>query len=69
NDPEIRLNRFWLMHYVTEKAFAENDRYLATHPDASVNTKTATVWFDDLIIAKTYIGPIYVPDKAETGKP
>ncbi len=57
-DPEVKLNRLWLMHYVTEKAFAENDRYLADHPGAIVNTKTATVWFDDIVIARSYIGPI-----------
>ncbi len=57
-DSEIKLNRFWLMHYVTEKAFAENDAYAAKHPDIPINTKTATVWFDDIIIARSYIGPI-----------
>jgi hypothetical protein len=66
-DSTIKLNRFWLMHYVTEKAFAENDAYAAKHPDIPINTKTATVWFDDIVIARSYIGPICSGTGTDTG--
>ena len=29
--------------------------YAEKHPDFLINTKTATVWFDDIVIAKKYI--------------
>ena len=40
---DLKLNTFWLMHYVT-KAFTSNP----------VNT----VYFDDVAVAREYIGPI-----------
>ncbi len=68
-DPAIKINRFWLMHYVTDKAFAENDRYLADHPDAVINTQAAAVWFDDIVVAKAYVGPILSETKPEAVRP
>lgn len=35
-----------------------NDEYAAEHPDFLINIDTATVWFDDIVIAKKYVGPI-----------
>ena len=40
---DLKLNTFWLMHYVT-KAFTSNP----------VNT----VYFDDVVVAREYIGPL-----------
>ncbi|MFQ6042005.1 MAG: hypothetical protein ACE5PV_14195 [Candidatus Poribacteria bacterium] len=55
---DLKVNFFWLLHYVTERAFRQSEQYAAKHPDFKINTKTATVWFDNIVIAKSYIGPI-----------
>ncbi len=55
---ELKVNFFWLLHYVTERAFRQSEQYAANHPDVNINTKTATVWFDDIVVAKNYIGPV-----------
>jgi len=54
----LNVNRLWLLHYVSERAFKRNDDYLADHPDFLIDTRTATVWFDDVVVAKKYVGPI-----------
>jgi len=55
---DLNVNFFWLLHYVTERAFKQSEQYAASHPDCKINTKTATVWFDNIVVAKSYIGPI-----------
>ncbi len=57
-DMRLNVNKFWLLHYISENVFKRNDEYTAEHPDFLINTNTATVWFDDIVIAKKYIGPI-----------
>jgi len=57
-DMRLNVNKFWLLHYVSENAFKKNDEYAAEHPNFLINTDTATVWFDDIVIAKKYVGPI-----------
>jgi hypothetical protein len=47
---ELQINFFWLMHYVTENAARQNR---VAQPGT-----TNRVWFDDLVIATEYIGPI-----------
>lgn len=57
-DMRLNVNKLWLLHYVSENAFKKNDEHLARHPQIRINTKTATVWFDDIVAAKRYIGPV-----------
>ncbi len=57
-DMRLDWNRLWLLHYVSERAFKQTDTYASQHPDLVINTKIATVWFDDIVLAKKYIGPI-----------
>jgi len=57
-DMRLNVNKFWLLHYVSESAFKKNDKYAEEHQDFLINTDTATVWFDDIVVAKKYIGPI-----------
>jgi hypothetical protein len=47
---DLKVNFFWLLHYVTENAARQNrvERPNVTH----------RVWFDDIIVATEYIGPI-----------
>jgi hypothetical protein len=46
----LKLNSFWLEHYVTENA-ARANRVAAPNP---VNR----VWFDNVVVATSYIGPL-----------
>lgn len=53
---DLKINFFWLLYYVTEHAPRQNK---VTNPPA-----TSRVWFDDIVVATDYIGPIKpVPDR------
>lgn len=47
---DLKVNFFWLLHYVTENTARQN-RVANPNP---VNR----VWFDDIVVANSYIGPI-----------
>lgn len=47
---DLKLNFVWLLHYVTEYAGVANE---VTAPNP-----LNTVWFDDLVVATDYIGPV-----------
>lgn len=47
---ELKINFVWLLHYVTEQAARQNQ---VQNPQAKNR-----VWFDDIVIATEYIGPI-----------
>ncbi len=47
---ELKLNFFWLLHYVTDYAARANK---VADPDP-----TNRVWFDDIVVATDYVGPI-----------
>ncbi len=55
----LKTNVFWLMSYVTEKAFRYTEQH-ATRHKMRVNTKSHTVWFDQIVVATQYIGPVQV---------
>ena len=46
----LKLNYFWLEHYVTEEAVRRN----GNRTPKSLNA----VWFDDVVVATEYIGPL-----------
>lgn len=46
----LRLNFFWLLHYVTENAARQNNVAPPTVPNR--------VWFDDIVVATEYVGPV-----------
>ncbi len=48
--PDLRLNFLWLLHYVTEEAARRNKQADPRRPNR--------VWFDDVVVATEYIGPI-----------
>ena len=48
--PDLKINFFWLLYYVTENAARQNK--VASPP------RTNRVWFDDIVVATEYIGPI-----------
>ncbi|HZO88573.1 MAG TPA: hypothetical protein VFB38_09560 [Chthonomonadaceae bacterium] len=46
----LKINFFWLLHYVTENSARQNR---VAHPK-----RTNTVWFDDIVVSTAYVGPI-----------
>jgi hypothetical protein len=50
NSTDLKINFFWLLHYVTENA---------AHQNRVANPKRQNrVWFDDIVVATEYVGPI-----------
>ncbi|MGC8829714.1 MAG: hypothetical protein ACP5MG_00345 [Verrucomicrobiia bacterium] len=47
---DLKLNFFWLLHYVTENAYRQNN--------VSNPPKNNSVVFDNIVVATQYIGPI-----------
>lgn len=47
SDPDLKINCFWLEHY----------GYDSGDPTRQYHKEKQTVWFDDVVIAKEYIGP------------
>ena len=47
---QLKINFFWLLHYVTENAARQN-HVVNLNP---INR----VWFDDIVLGTEYIGPI-----------
>jgi hypothetical protein len=48
--PELKVNFFWLLFYVTEGAARQNK--------ARTPQPLNRVWFDDIVVATEYVGPI-----------
>ena len=48
NDPELKVNSLWL----------ENYGYDSGDPTRRYWGDEQTVWFDDIVVAKRYIGPM-----------
>jgi len=59
--PRLQANVFWLMSYVTERAFTFTADHAADH-ELAASTTTHTVWFDQVVVARTYIGPLVTPE-------
>jgi hypothetical protein len=49
----LEVNFFWLLYYITQGAPGQMD----------------TVWFDDIVVATEYIGPVAVSEEIEEPKP
>jgi hypothetical protein len=47
---DLKINFFWLLLYVTETNQKRNR--------VEEISKGVTVWFDDIVVSETYIGPI-----------
>jgi len=46
----LKINTFWLLYYVTEQA--------ARHNNDTDPGRVPEVWFDDIVLATEYIGPV-----------
>ena len=51
-DEKLKVNGLWMLYYITENAVNQN-RARITEP-----RKVNRVWFDDIVVSKSYIGPI-----------
>jgi hypothetical protein len=49
-DERLKVNFFWLLFYVTENAARQNN--------VDGPAPTNRVWFDDIVVASEYIGPV-----------
>lgn len=56
---DLKINFFWLLYYITENAPRQNK--------VSNPPPTSRVWFDDIVVATEYIGPIKAASD-QTGK-
>ncbi len=54
-DDRLKINTFWLQYYLAH--IFEND-YNPHDPDIPYNDNIATVYFDNIVLATEYIGPI-----------
>ncbi len=54
---KLKINSFWLLYYITPQA-AEHNR------DPRPEERVMEVWFDDIVIATEYIGPVFGKPKA-----
>jgi len=53
NDPDVKINCLWLLHY----GFDSGDPTKGTWRMRGNAEMRDTVWFDDVLVATTYIGP------------
>ena len=47
DDAKVKVNCFWLQHY----------GYDSSDPTRGATKERQTVWFDDVVIAREYVGP------------
>lgn len=58
HDRSVSINVLRLQHYVSGSAFDKSQAYAEANPDYLINTRQAAVWFDHVVMAKEYIGPM-----------
>lgn len=58
---ELKINSFWLLYYNTDQPAQHNK-------DPRPEDRVMEVWFDDIVIATQYIGPIHGRPKNGTKK-
>ncbi|HUW56332.1 MAG TPA: hypothetical protein VMZ92_06825 [Planctomycetota bacterium] len=58
---DLKINAFWLLYYVTPEA-------LRRYGDGRVNGRY-TVWFDDVVVATKYIGPMKTRGSSSGSRP
>ncbi len=54
---KLKINSFWLLYYNTDQPARHNK-------DPNPQSRVMEVWFDDIVIATEYIGPVYGKPKA-----
>jgi hypothetical protein len=57
-DNGVKINIFKLENYVNKGAWKNTENYAKEHPDYPLNTEQAIIWFDHVVVATEYIGPM-----------
>lgn len=65
-DMRVQINKFKVENYVSEGSFKASEKYAGEHPDFPINTQQYTCWFDNIVLATEYIGPLQ-PAKPDEG--
>jgi len=55
---DLKINQFTLSSYVSDNGFKNTDEWSKKHPDLKMNSQEAVVSFDEIVMAKRYVGPI-----------
>jgi hypothetical protein len=58
HDMDVKINVLRLQHYISGTSFDRTQEYSDNNPGYLINTKQATVWFDNVVMATEYIGPV-----------
>jgi hypothetical protein len=58
HDMDVKINVLRLQHYISGSAFDLTQEYSDNNPGFLINTEQATVWFDNVVMAREYIGPV-----------
>ena len=58
---DLKVNFFWLLHYVTPNAARQNR---VKNPK-----RLNRVWFDHIVVSTQYIGPVKKKDETKDGRP
>ena len=58
---QVNINKFKIENYVSDGSFEAGDKYKSSHPDFTIDGAESTCWFDDVVVAKEYIGPACGP--------
>ena len=53
---ELKINTFWLLYYV-DAVFRGNKQFEVAR-GVEYNPDVGRVWFDDIVVATRYIGPV-----------
>jgi hypothetical protein len=58
HDMEVKINILRLQHYMSEGTFRNSAAFAENNPGHLIDTKQTTVLFDNVVMAREYIGPI-----------
>jgi hypothetical protein len=58
HDMDVKINVLRLQHYMSEGTFSNSAAYAETNPDHLIDAKRTTVLFDNVVMAREYIGPL-----------
>lgn len=58
HDMDVKVNVLRLQHYISEGTFSNSQAYSEENPDHLINTEQNIVWFDNVVMATEYIGPM-----------
>jgi hypothetical protein len=59
HDMDVKVNVLRLQHYMSDRTFGNSQLYAEKNPGQPINAKQTIVLFDNIVMAKKYIGPIH----------